>query len=109
MSVTSALADPLDQESPMTRARLALTLWLTAGAWLLFVPAAHAYLDPGSTSVIFGALVAGAMGAGMVLKTFWRRFTGFFRRDGGDSAREDGAEQVDARGAGAEQVDADRP
>lgn len=66
----------------MTRARVALTLWLTVGAWLLFVPAAHAYLDPGSTSVIFGALVAGAMGAGMVLKTFWRRITGIFRRDG---------------------------
>ena len=67
----------------MTRARLALTLYLTVGAWLLFVPAAHAYLDPGSTSVIFGALVAGAMGAGMFFKTFWRRITGFFRRDDG--------------------------
>lgn len=93
----------------MTRARLALTLWLTAGAWLLFIPAAHAYLDPGSTSVIFGALVAGAMGAGMVLKTFWRRLTDFFRRDGDDADREAGAERVDAREAGADQVDADRP
>lgn len=67
----------------MTRARLALTLYLTVGAWLLFTPAAHAYLDPGSTSVIFGALVAGAMGAGMFFKTFWRKLTGLFRRDGG--------------------------
>lgn len=84
----------------MTRARVALTLWLTIGAWLLFIPAANAYLDPGSTSVIFGALVAGAMGAGMFLKTFWRRLTGFFRRDDDDTS---------AGRAGTEQVDADRP
>lgn len=79
----------------MTRARIALTLYLTVGAWLLFIPAAHAYLDPGSTSVIFGALVAGAMGAGMFLKTFWRRLTGFLRR-GGDAGTESVAEHGEA-------------
>jgi hypothetical protein len=65
----------------VTRARIALTLWLTLGAWMLFIPPASAYLDPGSTSVIFGALVAGAMGLGMFFKTFWRKLTGLFRRD----------------------------
>lgn len=66
----------------ITPARVALTLWLTLGAWLLFVPAASAYLDPGSTNVIFGALVAGAMGLGMTVKLLWRRVRGWFRRDG---------------------------
>lgn len=65
----------------MTRGRVALTLYLTVGAWLLFTPAAQAYLDPGSTNVIFGAIVAGAMSAGMIFKLFWRKITGFFRRD----------------------------
>lgn len=65
----------------MTRGRVALTLWLTVGAWMLFVPAAHAYLDPGSTNLVFGAIVAGAMSAGMAVKLLWRRLTGWLRRD----------------------------
>lgn len=95
----------------MTRARVALTLYLTVGAWLLFVPAAHAYLDPGSTSVIFGALVAGAMGAGMFFKTFWRRITGFFRRDDATASSTTADEQPagPSTTADADPVDADRP
>jgi hypothetical protein len=78
----------------ITRGRVALTLYLTVGAWLLFVPAASAYLDPGSTSVIFGALVAGAMTAGMTLKLFWRRVARLFGRK--DDTAEAAGDQVDA-------------
>lgn len=55
-------------------------LSLTAILWLAFVPAANAYIDAGSTAVIFQAAVAGLAAAGMFLRVFWRRITNFFRR-----------------------------
>lgn len=57
-----------------------MTLSLTAILWLAFVPAANAYIDAGSTAVIFQAAVAGLAAAGMFLRVFWRRITKFFRR-----------------------------
>ena len=64
----------------ITRSRLLWTAFLTVGAWALFVPAASAYVDPGSTSFVFQALIAFAMAAGLTLKTFWRRLKSFFTR-----------------------------
>lgn len=62
------------------RPRIGVTLSLTAILWLAFVPAANAYIDAGSTAVIFQAVVAGLAAAGMFLRVFWRRITNFFRR-----------------------------
>lgn len=39
-----------------------------------------AYLDAGSGSLIVQAVVAGAAGAAVTVKLFWRRLTGRFRR-----------------------------
>jgi hypothetical protein len=40
----------------------------------------HAYLDPGSTSLLLQGLL-GAIAAGIVvMKTYWRRIGGLFRR-----------------------------
>lgn len=64
---------------PATRVRWVVSL--TALAWLLVVPAAGAYVDPGSTSLIFSWIVAGLAAAGMTLRIFWSRLRGFFRRD----------------------------
>lgn len=69
-----------------SRSRTAWTLWLTAAAWLSVVPAANAYIDAGSTTVIFQAVVAGLATAGMFLRVFWRRISGFFSRSSGDEA-----------------------
>lgn len=62
----------------MTRSRVARTLWLTATLWLALVPAANAYIDAGSTAVIFQAVVAGLAAAGMFFKVYWRRIRNFF-------------------------------
>lgn len=68
------------------RSRVAWTVVLAAGLWALVVPAASAYIDPGSTSFVFQALIAFAMAAGLTLKTFWRRIRSFFgRASRGDS------------------------
>ena len=63
----------------MNASRLRSTLLLTLMAWLLFVPAAGAYVDGGSMSVIFQAVIAFAAAVGMTLKIFWSRIVGRFR------------------------------
>jgi len=51
---------------------------------LLFVAPAHAYVDPGSGSVLLQVLIAGLLAVGFTIKTFWgnlkRRVTGIFSR-----------------------------
>ncbi|MQA98997.1 MAG: hypothetical protein GEU78_01675 [Actinobacteria bacterium] len=42
------------------------------------LPSAHAYLDPGSGSYIFQAVIAGALGIGVAVKVFWGRIAAFF-------------------------------
>lgn len=66
-----------------TRSRILWTAFLAMGAWALVVPAASAYVDPGSTSFVFQALIAFAMAAGLTLKTYWRRLKDLF--SGGSS------------------------
>jgi hypothetical protein len=54
-------------------------------ALLSLVPvSAHAYIDPGTGSVILQALVAGVLGSMFVIKAYWAKITGFFRKKGGD-------------------------
>ena len=38
------------------------------------------YIDPGSGSLIFQALIGGVMAAGVGIATFWSRISGFFSR-----------------------------
>ncbi|MGH3665213.1 MAG: hypothetical protein ACRDU8_03800 [Egibacteraceae bacterium] len=54
--------------------------WLTLCLSLLVVPAANAYIDPGSGSLILQVLVGAAMAASLGVKVFWRRISGFFAR-----------------------------
>ena len=58
---------------------------LGAFCLLLFVAQeAHAYIDPGSGSVLLQVLIAGLLAAAFTLKTFWgnvkRRIVGLFSR-----------------------------
>jgi hypothetical protein len=39
-----------------------------------------AYIDPGSGSFIFQAVVGAALAAGLAAKVFWRRIVGFVSR-----------------------------
>jgi hypothetical protein len=38
------------------------------------------YLDPGTGSIIVQAVLAGVVGVGTVLKLYWAKVQGFFRR-----------------------------
>ena len=66
--------------------RVRLTLFLAVMAWLMVLPSAQAYIDPGSTSVIFQALIAGLAAAGTALTMFWARIVSFFKRGDKDSS-----------------------
>lgn len=65
------------------RSRLAWTLWLTLCLSLVVVSPAAAYLDPGTGSVIFQAVIAGAMAASVGIKVFWSRIRRLFVRNEG--------------------------
>ncbi|MBN8550174.1 MAG: hypothetical protein J0M12_12725 [Deltaproteobacteria bacterium] len=44
---------------------------------------AHAYLDPGTGSVILQVVMAGILGALFTAKTWWRNVKAFFSRKSG--------------------------
>lgn len=76
------------------RAGFAVVL-LAACFVLVFAPAAQAYLDPGSGSFIFQALIGGLLAGAVAFKSFGRRFWLFItRRKRRDDAEEGTPEQV---------------
>ncbi len=48
----------------------------------------QAYLDPGSGSFIIQLLIAGLVGAGFLVKVYWKKIKGLFSRSG--AKKEDG-------------------
>jgi hypothetical protein len=97
--VTSVFPLPLMGNNVMrrNRGRVATTLYLTAALWLMLVPAANAYIDGQTTTIVFQAIVAGIAAGGMFFKLYWRKVTAFFRRDNDDEASP--AVTADASGA----------
>ena len=66
--------------------RVRLTLFLALTVWAMVIPTAQAYIDPGSTTVVFQAIVAGIAAAGTGVAMFWSRIKSFFTRGGSDEA-----------------------
>ena len=54
--------------------------YMSVGLSLLFIGPANAYIDPGSGSIIFQAVVGGAMALGLGIKIFWQRIAALFSR-----------------------------
>jgi hypothetical protein len=49
---------------------------------LLTLPAANAYVDPGTGSFVFQAVVGGILAVALAVKMFWRRIVAFVTRRG---------------------------
>ena len=49
---------------------------------LVSLPAANAYVDPGTGSFVFQAIVGGILAAALAIKMFWRRIVAFVTRRG---------------------------
>ena len=54
--------------------RFSLLILLLYG---VFTSPAHAYLDPGTGSLVVQALIAGLAGSLLAIKMFWKNITGF--------------------------------
>ena len=50
---------------------------------------AHAYLDPGSGSMIFQGIIAGLAMISVTLKMYWHKVRSLFRGSGRHTARDD--------------------
>ncbi|OHC74266.1 MAG: hypothetical protein A3H92_09310 [Rhodospirillales bacterium RIFCSPLOWO2_02_FULL_58_16] len=50
---------------------------------------AHAYLDPGTGSILLQMILGGAAGAAVVLKLYWRRIISFFKSAPGKRQKPD--------------------
>ncbi len=64
--------------SRLSSAAFALHLGLLMS--VLVIAPANAYIDPGSGSIIFQAVVGAAMAISLTVKLFWRRIVAFFQR-----------------------------
>jgi hypothetical protein len=49
----------------------------------------QAYLDPGSGSIIIQLLIAGIVGAGFLIKKYWKKIKGLFNRSFSKRAEDD--------------------
>jgi hypothetical protein len=55
----------------------------------LWLPAANAYIDPGSGSFVFQALIGGLLAAAVALKVFWKRMIGLVTRRNAERTPDD--------------------
>jgi hypothetical protein len=74
----------------MVHRKRVLWVWLTVQL-VGFSAAAHAYLDPGTGTILVQSLLAGIAGAVAILSLYWQRVKAFFvnlrkPRDAGTSA-----------------------
>ena len=56
-----------------------LTFLLVAALVVAFERPAHAYLDPGSGSMLMQVLLGGVAGVAVILKLYWRGLLSFLR------------------------------
>jgi hypothetical protein len=49
---------------------------------------AFAYLDAGTGSIIIQALVGAVVAVGVVMKVYWGKFTGIFKKSGSEDSEE---------------------
>lgn len=75
----------------MTRYCLGIALWLPIGFFALGVGTAHAYLDPGTGSMILQAIIGAVTGALIVIKLYWYKLKTFFK--GGKATDADGPDK----------------
>jgi hypothetical protein len=68
------------------RARIVVVVFFVVAFTCLFLPIANAYVDPGSGSFIFQALIGGLLAVAVAFRVFWRRVLGVFSKDRRESS-----------------------
>jgi hypothetical protein len=58
-----------------------LKLFLFVSSYNLFIITnAHAYIDPGTISIIFQGIVGAIVAGGVAIKLYWHKFKIFFKK-----------------------------
>ena len=52
----------------------------------LFISSAHAYIDPGTFSIVLQAIIGAIAAAGVTVKIFWYKFKSFFKKKDKDKS-----------------------
>lgn len=60
--------------------RISAVMYLAVCLSLMVIAPASAYIDPGSGSLVFQAVVAAAVAVPVAIASFWGRITAFFNR-----------------------------
>ncbi|MGZ8567258.1 MAG: hypothetical protein ACXWXS_09425 [Actinomycetota bacterium] len=71
------------------KARLFWVTIMVAAFSALWLPSANAYIDPGSGSFVFQALIGGLLAAAVAIKVFWKRMIGLVTRKNAEQAPDD--------------------
>ena len=72
---------------------------VTVLLWVLGYPAqAHAYLDPGTGSMIISAIVGVFATLALAVKTYWYKLVGLFRRKSAEPRGEQPADEASPPG-----------
>ena len=65
-----------------TGSRIYVLILLCLAFSFVTLPGANAYVDPGTGSFVFQAIVGGILAVGLAVKMFWRRIVAFVTRRG---------------------------
>lgn len=69
--------------APMrTGSRIYVLVLLCLAFCFVSLPVANAYVDPGTGSFVFQAVIGGILAVALAVKMFWRRIVGFVTRRG---------------------------
>ncbi|HEY7477817.1 MAG TPA: hypothetical protein VIB62_06225 [Actinomycetota bacterium] len=71
------------------KARVFWFTMLVVAFSVLWLPSANAYVDPGSGSFLFQALIGGLLAAGVAIKVFWKRLAAIVTRRSPEQAHDD--------------------
>ncbi len=66
---------------------------------MLWAAPAHAYIDPGTGSILIQGIIAAIAAVGVTLKLYWHRFVGLFRRKPARPAEQEPATSEDTDAA----------
>jgi hypothetical protein len=69
------------------------TWLLAAGALVAMRSTAYAYLDPGTGGLLLQLLLGGVAGLAVILKLYWQKVTGLFKRNAPESPDSDNRHQ----------------
>jgi hypothetical protein len=84
-----ASAGPMNERTSMHSPARSLSALLLLLVVLAYATPAHAYLDPGTGSIVLQAVIATIAAAAVAIRLYWGRLKSLFTRGRGVAAKEE--------------------